>query len=159
MTEPSSPVCYGGDGDPAYMGHLSNEELVSFLNRMLEAERAGARVALRTVQDAQTPQIRALARAIQRDEARWCAMLRQAIRILGGVPSSATGAFYEKAAAISDVPARLEFLNKGQAWVVKRLREALPKIGDDGLHRRLKAMLVAHEISIQKVAASSAPER
>ena len=151
MPDSSSPVCYGENGDPIYMGYFSNQELVAFLNKMLEAERAGARVGLRTVQDAQDPQIKALARAIRRDEARWCAMLRQSIRRLNGTPSSATGAFYRRAIATSDLSARLELLNRGRSWVVKKLREALPKIKDDRLHGRLKAMLIAHESCISRI--------
>lgn len=157
MKEPSSPVCYAKDGDPEYVGYLSRNDLLAFLNEMLEAERAGARVGLRTVSDAREPQMRTLARAIQRDEARWCAMLRRSIRELDGVASEATGAFYDKAVAIGDLTARLEFLNRGQGWVVKKLREVLPKIRDDELHARLKVMLAAHESNISVVAAFIKP--
>lgn len=153
MTESSSPACYAKDADPGYMGYLTHEELLSFLNRMLEAERAGARVGLHTARDAHDRMTKELARTILRDEARWCAMLRRAIREAGGIPSGATGAFYQKAVAIDDLAQRLEFINRGQAWVVKKLREVLPKIQDDRLHGRLKAMLIAHEDGIQKVAA------
>lgn len=155
MTEPNSPVCYAKDGDPGYMGHLTHDELLSFLNLMLEAERAGARVGLRTAKDAQDGQTRDLARAIQRDESRWCAMLQRSIRDAGGIPSEATGAFYQKAIAIDDLAERLAFINRGQGWVVKKLRDVLPKIRDDALHDHLKAMLTAHEDGIRKVAAFS----
>jgi hypothetical protein len=152
MTESSSPVCYAKDADPGYMGYLTHEELLSFLNRMLEAERAGARVGLHTARDAHDRDTKELARAILRDEARWCAMLRRAIReAAGGIPSEVTGAFYQKAVAIDDLAERLEFINRGQGWVVKRLREVLPNIRDDRLHGRLKAMLIAHEDGIRKV--------
>ncbi len=153
MTGPNSPVCYAKDGDPGYMGYLTHDELLSFLNLMLEAERAGARIGLRTAKDAQDRQTRELARTILRDEARWCAMLRQSIRDAGGIPSEATGAFYQKAVAIDDLAERLEFINRGQGWVVKKLREVLPKIQDDVLYDHLKAMLTAHEAGIRKVAA------
>jgi len=151
MNERSSPVCYGKDSEPGYMGYLSQPELIAFLNEMLEAERAGARVGERMVADAIDPKTKALARTIRRDEAQWCAMLRRPIRELGGEPSGKTGAFYEKAIAISEVSARFAFLNKGQSWVVNKLREALPKIGDDGLYGRLKVMLEAHEENIRRV--------
>jgi hypothetical protein len=38
--EPSSPVCYIRETDPAYMGYASRDELIAFLNELLEAERA-----------------------------------------------------------------------------------------------------------------------
>ena len=153
MTEPASPVCYAKDADSGYMGYLTPDELLSFLNLMLEAERAGARIGLRTAKDAQDRQTRELARAISRDESRWCAMLRRAILDAGGTPSEATGAFYQKAVAIDDLAERLEFINRGQGWVVRKLREVLPKVRDDVLHGHLKAMLAAHETGIRKVEA------
>lgn len=158
MTEPNSPACHGKNADPGYMGYLQPDELLAFLNQMLEAERAGARVGKHTVKDTCDPGTRFLARAIQRDEARWCAMLRRTIRDLGGIPSEVTGTFYDKAIAIADLSVRFKFLNRGQGWVVRKLREALPKIRDDGLHDRLAAMLAAHEANIKKVAAFADPK-
>lgn len=158
MKEPNSPVCHGESADPGYMGYLEHNELLAFLNQMLEAERAGARVGMHMVKDTCDPGTRSLARAIQRDEARWCAMLRRTIRELGGIPSEATGTFYEKAIAIADLSVRFKFLNRGQGWVVRKLRAVLPKIRDDGLHNRLTAMLAAHEANIKKVAAFADPK-
>ena len=42
----------------------------------------------------------------------------------------------------------MAFVNRGQAWVVRKLMEALPKVRDDTLHGRLKEMLEAHERNI-----------
>ena len=53
--------------------------------------------------------------------------------------------------AIADVPARLAFLNRGQGWVVRKLQQLLPKIGDDGLHADLTQMLRSHQENIEKV--------
>lgn len=153
MTEPTSSVCYGKDADPNYIGYLQRDELLAFLNQMLEAERAGARLAMHAVKDVCDPGTRSLAQAIQRDEARRCVMLRRVIRERGGAPSEKTSAFYEQAIAIADLSVRVRFLNRGQRWVVRKLCEALPKIRDDGLHNRLTAMLAAHEVDIQRVAA------
>ncbi len=60
--------------------------------------------------------------AIEKDDARWCAMLAGHLRMLGQPPSSKLGAFYEKAMAISDLGERIAFLNRGQGWVVRRAR-------------------------------------
>lgn len=62
------------------------------------------------------------------------------------------GAFYGKAMAIADLQSRLAFLNRGQGWVVRRLREMLPKIRDDELYRNLDAMLTSHQRNIDMVA-------
>jgi hypothetical protein len=49
--EPSSPVCFASEADDAYMGFADAAELAPELNILLEAERAGARVAARIAAD------------------------------------------------------------------------------------------------------------
>lgn len=154
IRDPSSPVCSANEADAAYMGYASREEIVAFLNVLLEAERAGARVTLRTSIKAAEPQIRALAEAIHHDEARWCTMLQDWVQRLGGMPSPHVGAFYDKAMVIADLRDRLAFLNKGQAWVVRKLTEMLPKVRDEALYRDLDAMLKSHEQNVARVSSS-----
>ena len=38
--EPASPVCYARDADDVYAGYATRDELLAFLNGVLEAERA-----------------------------------------------------------------------------------------------------------------------
>lgn len=143
--------------EPAKNGDMdvwAREELLAFLNRMLEAERAGARALLHVCKDTKRTEIAVMATAIQKDEARWCAMLIGAIRKLGGTPSEKTGDFYEKVMALSDDTERLALVNRGQDWVVRKLREALPNIADRDLAQDLSVMLTSHEENIAKVAGS-----
>jgi len=147
-SDAGSPACSMHEADDGYMGYATKDELVGFLNELLEAERAGARVTLETARGASAPQIADLMLAVQKDEARWCAMLSRHLKAIGATPSSRTGAFYEKAMAIADLGDRLTFLNRGQGWVVRKLREALPRVRDDGLHRDLADMLQSHEVNI-----------
>ncbi len=150
----ASPACFAHEADDRYMGYAGREELLAALNELLEAERAGARVALRTVaQLAGDTDLKPLVMAIHRDEARWCGVLTRAIRRLQGTPSPKTGAFCDKAMAITGIPARLVFLNRGQAWVVRKLESLLPTIRNADLHAELAAMLVAHQGNIERVAA------
>ena len=158
MREPSSPVCSANEADAAYMGYAGREEIVTFLNVLLEVERAGARVTLAT-SIATEPKARALAIAIHRDETRWCLVLQDWIQRLDGVPSPHVGAFYDMAMAIADIASRFAFLNRGQEWVARQLREMLPKIKDEALYRDLDAMLKAHERNIQMVARSGLAKR
>jgi nitronate monooxygenase len=69
------------------------------------------------------------------------------------------GAFYDKAMAISDLGERIAFLNRGQGWVVRKLREMLPRVRDDSLHADLTEMLRSHEANIALAAevSGSAP--
>jgi hypothetical protein len=87
---------------------------------------------------------------VHHDEARWCAMLLKQLKTLGVPASTKVGAFQDKALAIDGLPERIAFLNRGQGWVAKKLREMLPKVRDDALHRDLKEMLRAHEVNIAR---------
>jgi nitronate monooxygenase len=128
------------------------EELLAALNELLEAERAGARVARETA--AQLPpdsEWHGLVQDIQHDEVHWCGMLLQLIRAMPGTPSDQTGAFHGKAMAIADLSERLAFLNRGQAWVVRRLQALIPRIPDAATCTELQAMLDAHVSNIDRV--------
>jgi hypothetical protein len=146
--QPASPACLAHEADDAYMGYATREQLAAFLNELLEAERAGTGVALKSAEAAAGGKFAELLRDVHRDEARWCAMLLKQLKALGVPASTRIGAFQEKALAIDALPERIAFLNRGQGWVVKKLREMLPKVRDDGLHRDLTEMLRSHEINI-----------
>ncbi len=148
--EPASPACLAHEGDDAYMGYATKDELAAFLNELLEAERAGTGVALKSAAAAGGTPFVDLLRDVHHDEARWCAMLLKQLKALGVPASSRIGAFQEKALAIEGLPERIAFLNRGQGWVVKKLREMLPKVRDDVLHRDLAEMLQSHEVNIAR---------
>lgn len=150
--ELASPACLAHEMDDSDMGFAGREELLSALNELLEAERAGARVTLRTA--AESPaELKPLVMAIHRDEARWCDVLTRAVHQLAGEPSGKTGAFHVKAMAIAEIPARLAFLNRGQGWVVRKLKGLLPTIRDETIHADLAAMLASHQSNIELVTA------
>ncbi len=131
---------------------LSTAELLAALNELLEAERAGARVARETlVEMGAGHRWQALVADIQRDEVHWCGMLMKVIRGLNGPLSDQTGAFYGKAMAINDWGERMAFLNRGQAWVVRRLQGLMPRVADAGVRAELQTMLDAHVGNIQRV--------
>jgi tellurite resistance-related uncharacterized protein len=146
--ELSSPACSADQADDSYMGYASRSELVAFLNELLEAERAGARVTLETARTARDPAIAELMRNFQHDEARWCAMLLRRIKVLHGTASPRMGAFYDKAMAIDDLAMRIGFINRGQGWVVRKLREMLPRVRDAELYADLTHMLTSHVANI-----------
>ncbi|MES2256618.1 MAG: DUF6306 domain-containing protein [Pseudomonadota bacterium] len=136
------------------MDALNREDLLGFLNIMLEAERAGAKALLHISRDTDRTAIAELAKTIHHDEARWCAMLTKQIRMLDGQPSEKTGQFYGKAIAIPDDGERLALVNRGQDWVVRKLRDAIPRIADAQLAGELAVMLTSHEENIAIVARS-----
>jgi 5-formyltetrahydrofolate cyclo-ligase len=146
----TSPPCAAASADAAYMGWLSRGELLTLLNQLLEAERAGARGVRTLAQRAPAGRRQTLLRAVADDEARFCGMLRRHILALGGSPSAATGAFLDKLLAIEDAAAQLVFLNRGQGWVVRQLEQALPRIADAELIADLREMLSCHEQNIAR---------
>lgn len=146
--EVSSPACSMHEANNSYMGYAGKDELVAFLNQLLEAEHAGARVTLESARAAGSGPVGELMRRIQRDEAHWCAMLAGHLRAVGATPSATVGAFYGKAMAIADLAERTRFLNRGQGWVVRKLREMLPRVRRDRLHADLSEMLRSHEVNI-----------
>jgi hypothetical protein len=123
---------------------MDRDELIEELTTLLEAERAGARVGASLIDEAPDPEYAALAKAIQADEVKWAKALFEALVHLGAEPSDKVGDFYEKAMAVPDFENRLAFTNRGQAWVVRRLNELIPRVEDDGLAGMLVAMLDAH---------------
>ena len=131
-------------------GHLNRAEVLSLLNQLLEAERAGARGVGAMSKQAVNAESRAILREIAGDEARFCAMLIRHVGRLGGAPSRHTGAFHTKLAALESTHERLDLLDRGQGWVVRKLTEALPRISDTSLREDLKEMLDAHRRNIER---------
>ncbi|MGO4395139.1 nitronate monooxygenase [Variovorax sp. M-6] len=147
----SSPVCYAEELDAAYVSPIGREELLASLNELLEAERAGARVAMQFIKEGGDGALGQLGEQIRRDEVKWCGMLIRAIQSIDAAPSTRTGAFYDKAMAIEDPGKRLAFLNRGQAWVVDKLTALLPRLRDGALRDQLAEMCARHADNIVQV--------
>ncbi|HEY3799261.1 MAG TPA: DUF6306 domain-containing protein [Caulobacteraceae bacterium] len=138
------------------MNDADRQTLVAELNVLLEAERAGARVGAALEQEAVGGRFDQLAHTIHVDEIRWARALFEALVALGAEPSDKVGDFYERAMAIDGFEARLAFVNRGQGWVVRKLRELLPTIDITPLKVTLQAMLDAHVVNIEAANAALA---
>jgi len=104
-----------------------------FLNRMLEAERAGAKALVVFMDDhPRQSDVWKVLRAIQSDEAHNCALIGKLLEKSGIPYSHATGEFYEKAVAVQGPRARLAYLVRGLKWAVKRFEETLPTLDPEG---------------------------
>ncbi len=158
MTSTPSHPAEGNSGPEAdstspATSDAARAEVLNALNELLEAERAGARVAMETAGEITAPDFAALVQDIYKDEVRWCGMLMRTIKSLGATPSSATGAFWGKAMAIPQLDERLRFLNRGQSWVVRKLQTVIPRIDDAAVRAELNKMLQAHHQNIGRVEA------
>jgi uncharacterized protein DUF6306 len=147
----ASPACSMAEADPAYMGYLPDAELAERLNALLEAERAGAKVLLALMRE--HPEAAAALAPVQRDEGRYAGLLTRLVRGLGAEASTRTGDFVGKVLALDGLKARLELLNRGQAWVAKRIDEILPRLRDEGMHAELGEMRDRHRQNIAECAA------
>lgn len=129
---------------------MTAQELVDLLNTLLEAERAGAKVLAAFLDDYEpsTPAWRLLA-AVQRDEAANCAILIDLIQNINGTPSRETGDFLSKALAVKGKVARLQFLNRGQKSVARRIGDALPRLRPGPVRSALLSMRDCHLRNIE----------
>ena len=127
----------------------SREELGRLLNLLLEAERAGAKL-LAAYLDELPPGTGDWVglHAVQRDEARNCAVLIHYLLEAEAEPSMAIGDFYRNGLEISGWRERIEFLNRGQRWVARRIAEALPRIAPSGAKSALQEMHESHLANI-----------
>ena len=108
---------------------MTEGEQADFLNRMLEAERAGARALVVFMDDwPRNGGPWKVLRMIHEDEAHNCALIGEQLKKLGRGYSHATGEFYGKAVAVNGATERIAFLVKGLHWAAKRFDEALPAL-------------------------------
>jgi len=129
---------------------FSRDEQAAFLNRMLEAERAGANALLNILEEhARHGEAWTALRRVHADEAHNCGLLGGELRRLDADYSHATGDFLGKLLAVEGRRARVEFLVKGLRWAVKRFDEALPSL-DSAARETIAVMRESHLRSIER---------
>lgn len=128
----------------AWAPSMSPDEYGAFLNTLLEAERAGAKLLSAYLDELQpNSSMWQSIHGVQLDEARNCAVLIHLLLEAEVTPTRAVGSFYGMGLAIRGWRERLEFLNRGQAWVAKRIAVALPRLPEAG-RKRLQEMYDSH---------------
>jgi len=125
-----------------------DQELENFLNTLGEAERAGGRVLHELTELAGSLELRELLKKAGHDEGYWAGELAAHVRRLGGHASNQTGDFVDKVRAVENFRAKLELLNRGQRWVVRKIDENLASVGDEPLRAFLRVMAKGHHINI-----------
>lgn len=113
----------------AWAPAMAPEEYGAFLNELLAAERAGAKLLAAWLDELplESPRWRAI-REVQRDEARNCALLIHLLLEAEETPTPAVGTAYGRGLALRDWGERLRFLNRVQARVAQRIAEALERV-------------------------------
>ena len=128
---------------------FARAEWCAFLNRMLEAERAGARALLEFLGEyARDGEAWKVLRKIQGDEAHNCVVLGEVLKRAGEPYSHATGEFLDKALALRGRRARLEYLCRGLGWSVREIEAALPRVPDEPGVKALIRIRDTHRASL-----------
>jgi Domain of unknown function (DUF6306) len=124
---------------------FTDRELEDFLNRMLEAERAGARALIVFMDDwpRHGSEWQTL-RRVHDDEAHNCALIGEQLKRRGRDYSHATGEFYAKATAVEGPRERIAFLVRGLKWAIREFEQALPRIPDTGVRDLFQGMRERH---------------
>jgi nitronate monooxygenase len=128
---------------------FTEAEFAAFLNRMLEAERAGAKALLVYMEDhPRNDAAWTTLRKVQGDEAHNCVLLGEQLKRRGQDYSHATGEFFDKAVAVKGRRARIEFLVRGLRWAVREFEQALPRMSDGDARKVFESMRASHLRSI-----------
>ncbi|HEY6298496.1 MAG TPA: DUF6306 domain-containing protein [Candidatus Binatus sp.] len=125
-----------------------DSQLEGFLNSLAEAERAGGRVLHELTELAHSLELREMLKKVGHDEGYYAGELSAHVRRLGGSPSTRTGDFVEKIRAVGEFRGKLELLNRGQRWVIRKIEENVPTIGDGQLKAFLVVMAEGHRVNI-----------
>lgn len=146
----SSP-CMQHETDPTYHGFLSNIEAAALILPLLHAERAGAQLCAKLHRDAPSELYRDMLKDIGADEKKSCRGLINSLHELGEAPDDHVGDFVEKCLAIEGFIEQLKFLNKGQQWVIRKIKTLLPRIQQASIHAQLKEMLDDHQHNVDSL--------
>src|SRR4029077_7686630 len=119
-------------------------QLERFLNILSEAERAGGRVLHELTEQTKSLDLRELLKKVGHDEGYYAGELSAHVRRLGGAPSNKTGDFVDKGRAAETFRGKLELLNRGQRWVIRKIDENLTTLTDPDLHAFLVLMAKGH---------------
>jgi len=110
----------------------STDKNTDFYNRMLEAERAGAKALIVFMDEwPRNGEEWKVLRRVHEDEAHNCALIGKLLEKAGTPYSHATGEFYDKAVAVKGKKERIAFLVRGLKWAVRVFEKELPNLSDE----------------------------
>ena len=97
---------------------------------------------------AQSLELREPLRKVGHDERYYAGELSAHVCRLGGTASTKTGDFVEKMRDVGNFKGKLELLNRGQRWVVRKIDERIGTISDAWLQAFLRVMADGHDVNI-----------
>ncbi len=124
------------------------QQLIAFLNALLEAERAGVKVLSDLIQEVDSEDLCFMMRKFLIDEGMNCQILSSSIKRLDGKPSGNTGGFVNKIHSLNEQKEKIELLMRGQEWVAKQIRKNRFLFGPGSLAFFLESMKIQHEENV-----------
>jgi len=119
------------------------------LNRLLEAERAGHKLLEVMVQETSDPQLKALFANITDVEVSDVSVLEGLIRLHGGTPSIKIGDFVDRVLSLDSLHEQITLLSRGQAWVARKVEQALALNPPPDIAAFLKEMANRHRHNME----------
>jgi hypothetical protein len=126
-----------------------NQELETILNRLLEAERAGHQLLDAMSQETSDPQLKALFANFTEVEVGDASVLEGLIRLHGGTPSARTGDFVDRVLRLDNLQEQVHLLSQGQAWVARKVEQALALNPPPDIAAFLKEMANRHRHNME----------
>ncbi|HWN58170.1 MAG TPA: DUF6306 domain-containing protein [Methylomirabilota bacterium] len=127
-----------------------DQALEAALNLLLESERAGVIALSRLIDDVEQDELKKFLRGSRAMEQRNAEELEALIRDNGGTPSTKTGPFAGKVAALDSIRERLNLLSRGQEWAARKTEVALALAPEPSpIHDYLTAMANRHRAEVE----------
>ena len=123
--------------------------LEDLLNRLLEAERAGHALLDTLIRTTADSGLKSLFTSFTEVEVSDVSVLEGLIRLHGGTPSTATGDFAQKVLQIEDLRGQIDLLSRGQAWVARKVEQALDLQPPPDIAAFLRAMANRHRHNVE----------
>ena len=127
-----------------------DKALEASLNLLLESERAGVIALSSLIDDVEQEELKKFLRGSRAMEQRNAEELEALIRDNGGTPSTQTGPFAGKVAALESIRERLNLLSRGQEWAARKTEVALALAPEPSpIHDYLTAMANRHRAEVE----------
>ena len=128
---------------------MMNAKLEAVLNQLLESERAGHRLLEALTHETADPEVKSLFANFTDVEVSDVSVLEGLIRLHGGAPSTKTGDFAEKVLHLDNLHDQINLLSRGQAWVARKVEQALVLNPPPDIAAFLKEMANRHRHNME----------
>ena len=126
-----------------------DSQLEVLLNRLLEAERAGHTLLDSLSRETSDAKVKALFANFTDVELSDTEILEGLIRLHGGTPSTRTGDFADKVLQLNTLADQINLLAQGQAWVARKVEQALALNPPPDIAAFLKEMANRHRHNME----------